>query len=114
MKYEIKSNIIPLTNDVVLPTDKYKVNELEELFFDAVYEEIGEGIRLTRMSDGTLSVSYYSIPIGHIRLQGRKHKMQIPKGSYDVKCIEGNINDFIPHIKDWKKYIEKVIKEYDK
>ena len=100
MKYEIKYNT---TN----PTKEYKINELEELFFDAVYEEIGNGITLTRMSDGTLDVSYHSYQIGRIKLQGRKYKMQILKGLYGVKWIDGDINDFIPHIKDWKKYIKK-------
>lgn len=101
MKYEI------ITNET---NNKYKINSDEELFFNSVYDEIGDYIKLQRMSDGTLSVYYYTYPIGKIKLQGRKHKMQILKGLYGVKWIDGDINDFIPHIIDWKKYIEWVIK----
>ena len=108
MKYEIKSNIIPLTDNTVLPTDKYKINEDEELFFNVLYTRIGEGIQLTRMTDGTLAVSYHTYPIGYIKLQGRKHKMQIPKGLYDVKWIEGDVHTFIEHIPEWIKYIQKI------
>ena len=103
MKYNITYN---KTN----PTKEYKINVLEESFFNTVYEEIGEGINIIRMSDGMLEVFYQSYYVGKIKLQGRKHKMQILKGLYDIKWIEGNINDFLPHIKDWKKYIEWVIK----
>ena len=88
----------------------YEINKDEELFFNKLFDEVGDGIRLQRMSDGSISVSYYTYPIGKIKLQGRKHKMQILKGYHGVKWIEGNINDFISHIPDWKKYIEWVVK----
>ena len=102
MKYEI------ITSDT---TKKYEVNAAEELFFDAVYEEIGEGIRLYRMSDGTLNVHYYTYPIGRIKLQGRKHGMQVLKGFHGVRWIDGDINDFLLNIIYWKKYIIWVTKE---
>lgn len=31
--------------------------------------------------------------------------MQILKGLYTVKSIEGNIDDFIEHISEWQTYI---------
>lgn len=104
MKYEITYNS---TN----PRKKYEINEAEELFFNTLYDEVGDGIKLKRMSDGMIEVSYYTYPIGRIKLQGRKYKMQILNGLYDVKWIDGTIDDFLPHISDWKKYINWVIKD---
>ena len=111
MEYEIKSNIRKVSgesDDKYLK--KYKVNESEEYFFDMVYQEIGVGVILTRLSDGTLDVSYHGYPIGKIKLQGGNHSMQILKGMFGVKTISGTIDDFIPHIMDWKKYASWVIK----
>ena len=111
MKYEIKSNIRKISGEIDDKyLQKYKVNASEEHFFDIVYQEIGDGIVLTRLSDGTLDVSYYGYPIGKIKLQGRNHSMQILKGTYNVKSIAGTIDDFIPHITDWKKYASWVLK----
>ena len=111
MKYEIKSNLMTLSGEPDNKyLEKYKVNSDEELFFRKVYDVIGDGIKLIRMSDGTLSVYYYTHQIGKIKLQGQKHKMQILKGLYGVKWIDGNVMDFIPHIIDWKKYITYLIK----
>lgn len=103
MKYEISYG----TSN---PTKTYEVNDIEEAFFDAVYNEIGEGVHLERMSDGTLSVYYQSYPIGKVKLRGRKHKMQILKGLYGMKWIEGSKDDFLPYIADWKKYAAWVVK----
>ena len=111
IKYEIKSNIYKCSGEVDDKyLQKYQVNESEEKFFEIVYEEIGDGICLVRMSDGTIAVSYKNYPIGKIKLQGRKHSMQILKGLYSAKSIEGNLEDFIPHIADWKKYVDWVCK----
>lgn len=99
IKYEIEYNT---TN----PKKIYEVSEEEIVFFDKVYDEIGKGIKLRRMADGTLSVYYYSYPIGKIKLQGDIHYMQILKGLNGVKKIDGNIDDFILHIADWKRYIK--------
>ena len=112
MKYEIRSNIKKISGEIDDKyLQKYKVNESEEEFFDVVYKVIGEGIVLIRMSDGTLDVSYHSYPIGKVKLQGRKFSMQILKGMYNFKIITGSVEDFIPHIADWKKYTEWVSRE---
>ena len=89
---------------------KYKVNADEDKFFEAVYKEIGEGICVVRMSDGTLDVSYHSYPIGKVKLQGRKHSMQILKGLNSIKSITGSVEDFIPYIVEWKKYANRILK----
>ncbi len=87
----------------------YIINELEEHFFMAFYDELSvqqnSKINLQRMSDGTLSVYYNSFPVGKIKLQGRKFYMQILKGVYTSKNIYGTIDDLISHIPDWKRYI---------
>lgn len=31
--------------------------------------------------------------------------MQILKGLYTIKTIDGEVEDFIKHISDWEKYI---------
>ena len=77
---------------------KFTINEQEEQFFNA-------NILLERMSNGCISVSYATYPVGKIKLQGRKHWMQILKGLYTIKTIDGEVEDFIKHISDWEKYI---------
>ena len=109
MKYEIRSNLRKISGEIDDKyLQKYKVNESEEDFFDAVYKAIGDGIVLIRMSDGTLDVSYHGYPIGKVKLQGRKFSMQILKGMYNIETITGSVEDFIPHIAVWKKYTERV------
>lgn len=87
----------------------YTVNEREERFFAILYntlsKDANEHIHLKRMSNGTLAVYFNSFPVGKIKLQGRKHWMQILKGMYTVKVIDGDIEDFTPHIFDWERYI---------
>lgn len=87
----------------------YSINEKEELFFSALYKALtpttNEKIHLNRMSNGTLAVYFGSFPVGKIKLQGRKYWMQILKGLYTVKIIEGDVDDFIEHISDWERYI---------
>ena len=90
----------------------FTVNDKEELFFNAFSEnmepEINTLISLYRMSDGTLSVYFSNYPVGKIKLQGRKHWMQILKGLDGVKVIDGDVGDFITHIADWKRYIKSL------
>lgn len=87
---------------------KYEVNELEESFFNSLssalkdYDRIP---RLTRMSNGTISVYYGGCPVGKIKLQGRNHWMQILKGLSTVRVVEGELDDFIGHIPEWVNYI---------
>lgn len=105
MNYRIQYN-------TTSPTKTFDINELEEQFFQELYNKVpmkmNPLIHLFRMSDGTLSVYYGTYPIGKIKLQGRKHWMQILKGLYTSKSIEGNMNDFVSHIDDWIKYINKL------
>lgn len=89
------------------------ITESEELFFNSLWNELGEQnsfIELLRMSDGSISVQYKSYPIGKIRLQGKKHWMQILKSLYNNTTIQGNVSLFIEHIPEWMKYIQKYCK----
>lgn len=91
--------------------DKYKLNELEIKFLSQFYSSIIQSnikpyLFSQRMSDGTINVQYKGCQVGRIRLQGRKHYMQVLKGTQDPEAIYGTINDFISRIPDWIKYIK--------
>lgn len=89
---------------------KFTLNEQEELFFNALYDYLSpdenSNIFLERMGNGCISVFYATYPVGKIKLQGRKHWMQILKGLYTSKTIEGDVENFITHVSDWEKYIK--------
>ena len=93
---------------------KYEQNEKETLFLDTFIQALPDNdrrhIHLNRMSDGTISVYYDTYPIGKIKLQGRKFQMQILKGLYNVKDIEGDVEVFIQYIPDWCRYIKYIKK----
>lgn len=95
------------------PQKLYDVNEKEHLFFESLFSKIKEDkIQLIRMSDGTLLIEYSNYPIGKIKLQGKKHYMQIFKGVYRVSEITGSLNDFIEHQTEWVEYLKKhILKE---
>jgi hypothetical protein len=95
------------------PSKVYTVNELEYLFFESLFSKLKSSnlnstADMVRMSDGTLSVNYSGYPIGKIKLQGKKHWMQILKGLYGHETLEGTVESFIPRIDDWIKYIKKI------
>ncbi len=94
------------------PSKIYTVNDFEERFFEKLSSCLTEiensKIRLYRMSNGTLSVYYSSYPIGKVRLQGKVHWIQILKGMYTSKVIEGDIERLIPYIEQWVKYLRKL------
>lgn len=95
------------------PSKTFEINNLEEQFFEVLYSKLDSKrnnmISLIRMSNGTLSVYFKGYPVGKIKLQGRKHSMQILKSLYKYDAFEGNINDFIPKIDGWILYINKYI-----
>ena len=96
------------------PSKIYDVNDLEELFFEKLFSKTQEvnlnnNFSMIRMSNGTLAVEYAGYPIGKVRLQGKKHTMQILKSIYKYYSVEGNIQDFLPKIDEWIQYIRKYI-----
>lgn len=106
--YNIRYNTNP-------PSKLYNVNDLEYTFFENLFSKFQEaklngGLRMVRMSDGTLAVEYSGYPIGKVKLQGRTHSMQILKGLYTHFSVEGSIQDFIPKIDAWVKYTKRYIK----
>jgi len=94
------------------PKKTYEVIEDERLFLDSLLQKTpslkGE-FSLSRMSNGTINVSYESYPIGKIKLQGRKYQMMYMKNLYDSASINGGIQDFIEGIDFWIKYINKYL-----
>ena len=104
MKYQIKCN----------SSKKYEVNSDEELYFKKFSLKLSDNenarIVLHRKSDGSLEPYFGSYPLGKIKLQGRKHSMQILKSLYKFDVIEGNVDDFIKRIDDVVLYIRKYCK----
>lgn len=102
MKYQITYNSSS-------PSKLYTINDNELSFFEELSNTLSQSenncIHLVRMNDGTLSVLYQNYPIGKIKMQGRKHWMQILKGLYDTKTINGDYQAFINNIPLWVKYL---------
>lgn len=96
------------------PKKEFAVNELEITFFDnlslKLTEQENSKIRLLRMSDGTLSVEYSGYPVGKVKLQGRKHSMQVIKSLYKFDSFEGNLELFNEKIDFLVSYIRKHLK----
>ena len=66
-------------------------------------------IKVNRMSDGTLNFCYDGMQIGRVRLQKRKHTMQILTDT-DPMVIEGELPDFLERLPDWMKYVRAVVR----
>lgn len=94
------------------PNKVFSVNELEELFFEKLSSNLTNSenskIELLRMSDGALTVEYNHYPIGKIKLQGRKHWIQVLKGTYTTRTFEGDLELLISHIEEWVRYLRKL------
>ena len=108
MNYQIKYNSYP-------PKKFYEVNSDEELYFEKLFSKLSDEenkrIILHRMSNGTLETYYKCYPLGKIKLQGKKHYMQILKSLYKFEVIEGTVEDFIKRIDDVILYIRKYCKK---
>lgn len=95
------------------PSKEYDITKEEELFFDKLLEKSvhlkGE-FQLSRLSDGTVNVSYKTYPVGKIKLQGRKHSMLVLTSLYKQNSIEGTMDDFIRGIDGWIKYIGTILR----
>ena len=107
MNYVIKYRCNP-------PSKVYEVNTDEKLYFDNLFLKLTDAenkrIILYRMSNGAIEPYFCSYPIGKIKLQGRKHYMQVFKSLYKVDVIEGTVEDFIKKIDDVVLYIRKYCK----
>lgn len=104
MQYTIKQN----------SSKSYDVNSDEELYFNTLYSKLtdfeNKQIHLHRLSNGSLETYFGTYPLGKVKLQGRKHYMQILKSLYKWESIEGTIQDFLPRIDDVIKYLRKYCK----
>jgi uncharacterized protein YpmS len=103
MKYQIKYAVNP-------PSKTFEINELEEKFFYILYsklsDEVNKNIILVRLSNGSLNVECKGFCIGKIKLQGKKHFMQILDSLYKFHEINENFEE---HIDEWILYINKYI-----
>ena len=86
-------------------------NEDEENYFQHFFSKLSDDeknqIELKRLSTGSIEPYFKSYPLGKIKLQGRKHSMQILKSLYKFERLEGDVNDFIERIDDVIKYMRK-------
>lgn len=64
--------------------------------------------RLERMSTKAISISYYSYPIGKIKLQGTKTWMQILTLSDQNNVENASLEEYIGLIDLWIAYIKKI------
>lgn len=64
--------------------------------------------RLERMSTKAISISYYSYPIGKIKLQGTKKWMQILTLSDQNNVENASLEEYIGLIDLWIAYIKKI------
>lgn len=107
MVYTIKYNVFP-------PTKTFDVNADEELYFEKLSSKLtseeNKHIILYRMSNGTLDICFKDYPLGKIKLQGRKHRMQILKSLYKFDVVEGTVQDFIKRMDDVVLYLRKYCK----
>lgn len=98
------------------PSKTYDVSHEEECFFDSLLiksKKLSGEYQLSRLSNGTINVSYNGYPIGKIKLQGKLKRMMYLQNLYDSKHIEGELKDFINGIDYWLKYINNYIRKDD-
>ena len=95
------------------PSKTYDVNSDELQFFLKLSEDIDSKyssfIELYRIADGALSLYNLSSPFGRIKLQGRKHYLQVYKSIYKTYTVYGELEDFITEIHNLENYIKKYL-----
>ncbi|MCB6265495.1 hypothetical protein LI208_14910 [Longicatena sp. 210702-DFI.1.36] len=93
---------------------EYTWNKDEEKYFECFLSKLSDEekkcLKLNRLSTGHIEPYFNSYPLGKIKLQGRKHSMQILKSLYKFETIEGNVDDFIERIDDVITYLRKYCK----
>ncbi len=86
-------------------------NEDEELYFSTLHSKLTDyensKIVLYRLSNGSIETYFNHYPLGKIKLQGRKHYMQVLKSLYKWDVIDGSVGDFIERVDDVIKYMRK-------
>lgn len=96
------------------PRKEYQVSKEETIFLDALLEKSkhlkGE-YQLSRLSNGTINVSYNGYPIGKIKLQGRTQTMTVLTNLYDSRSVNGVLSDFIAEIDSWIRYISTFLSD---
>ncbi|WP_099413141.1 hypothetical protein [Pseudobutyrivibrio ruminis] len=101
----------------LLPSDreKYKLNEDEVILLEEFYKQFKplkkkSNLYVGRTSDGALDMQYKGCPFGRARIQGKKHWFQYYIGQNGKnKVIYGEIDEFIPYVEKWVKYIKNYL-----
>jgi TM2 domain-containing membrane protein YozV len=93
-------------------TEKFTINAAEKTFLRELclrFAPLQLPMKLTtnRMSDGTLNVEYDGKQIGRVRLQKRKHFMQILTRD-DVELLNGELPLFLENLPRWMDYVKEL------
>ncbi len=108
--YNKKLHIYPIEYGTTSPSKLYAANDNEKYFFKCLSEKLTPNqnalISLTRMANGTISVSYKSYPIGKITLLGVSNDMQLLKGMHGVSYANGDVHELVNNIDVWIRYIK--------
>ena len=91
-------------------TEKFVMNDAEKIFFRNFFVHFASlgyplKINVNRMSDGTLNFCYDGKQIGRVRLQKRKHTMQILEGE-NVVMLDGELPLFLENLPRWISYMK--------
>lgn len=101
----------------LLPADRdnYVLNEDEVILLEEFYKRFKQInkknlLYVGRTSNGALDMQYKGCPFGRARLQGNKHWFQYYIGQNGKnRIIDGDVNDFIPYVEKWVKYIKNYL-----
>ena len=107
-----KSPVVQVLDGVIYSTDtarKYSITPEETAFFEAFYAALQAArkstfCKITRMADGSLSVSSSKAYLGKIKLQGRKTRMQYMTGTYNSRTVDDRpLEVYIDLLNHWVK-----------
>lgn len=93
-------------------TEKFAMNDAEKIFFRNFFVHFSSlgypaKISVNRLSDGTLNFCYAEKQIGRVRLQKRKHTMQVLTPD-KVDVIEGELPQFLENLPRWMDYLMQI------
>ncbi len=96
---------------------KYIINDEEitllKTFEGQLSKDKAKNINYKRMGNGAIDINYNHTPVGRVRLQKKKHWMQILYEDKVHDIVDGELNDFLPLLPKWVKYVDYIIRDDD-
>lgn len=89
------------------------LNENEQKFITALEESLPDGdneLSYRVMSDKVIDFTINGLPIGRVKLSGRKYKMQIRSHGSAIWLDIESLDEALLNIKHWTKYTQKILK----